>query len=560
MDDVYRSAEHPGGDTLLLPAGPAAGHVAYHAAFEQDYTSNAYSSQFPSLNANCQPIAVPETDLNIKLKSDAAPTGAEAVIVPADNQEQIAALVNSREKEVTELQTTLAVPLAAFNAKFVWHCIMNIERDCEPAFIEKIKNIHKTFYLPPAIAFYTLWMHFRFWHQLRQVYHTVEALLPPPTNSTAAMSKEARVSLMLYMLAASFANKHLDDFSYRNSSWYEAARLPAASFLQIELLALQELHWSLEITAKEWSNWLLHLRTSNITLERTRPTTQTYHFVVARLIQDAILEAGLEKEELVRMGIASHGQVDGYAYPNGMNVAGELYGGEKKKHFWTENSPTLVASSQGASPPTSEGLHARVNVLHYNKNISEGPYGLHSLQRKLENVQRESIINPQAAVKYIPWDTTLDPVVHVSTRSRSGSGSMGEGIGMGGQSNMDPTMKGGMVLDGDVFGHSRQVSYGQWPRVDSHSGMMTCTDMLAYAGGRGNMQSQQQPGYDYMGVKPQQFDDAGYRRKSLEYNSGLTKGMTMRPFKTCNTVALAQGQGFDNYGFDPLFSAWHMRL
>jgi len=131
MDDVYRSAERPGGDTLLLPAGPAAGHVVYHAALDQDYASNAYSAQFPSLNATCQPMPVPETDLNLKPKSDAAPTGVDAVIVPADNQEQIAALVNSREKEVTELQTTLAVPLAAFNAKFVWHCIMNIERDCE---------------------------------------------------------------------------------------------------------------------------------------------------------------------------------------------------------------------------------------------------------------------------------------------------------------------------------------------------------------------------------------------------------------------------------------------
>jgi len=431
-----------------------------------------------------------------------------------------------------------------------------------PAFIEKIKNIHKTFYLPPAIAFYTLWLHFRFWHQLPQVYYTVEALLPPPTGSTAALSKEARVSLMLYMLAASFANKHLDDFSYRNSSWYEAARIPAASFLQIELLALTELHWSLEITAKEWSNWLLHLRTSNITLERTRPTTQTYHFVVARLIQDAILEAGLGKEELVRMGIAPHGQLDGCICPKGMNVVGESYGGEKKKPIWTETSPTLVASSQGASPPTSEGLYTRVNVHPHNKNIAEGPYGLYALQRKLENVQRESVMNPQAAVKYIPWDTSLDPVVHVSTRSRSGSGSMEEGVGMGGRSNMDTMMKGGMgtemVLDGDIFGHSRQVSYGQWPRMDSYNGMITCADVLTHAG-RGNMQTQH-PGYDYMGTKTQQFDDSGCGTKSLDYTGGLSKGLTTRPLKTCNTVAFSQGQGFDNYGVDPLFSAWPMRL
>lgn len=68
--------------------------------------------------------------------ADAVPA---AISVPTDvqknNQEQISALVNSREREVNELQTTLAVPLAHFNAKFIWHCIMNIERDCECVFI-----------------------------------------------------------------------------------------------------------------------------------------------------------------------------------------------------------------------------------------------------------------------------------------------------------------------------------------------------------------------------------------------------------------------------------------
>jgi hypothetical protein len=131
MDDVYRLAERPGGDTLLLPTLPAAGHVLYHAGLDQEFASNAFSAQFPTLNVNSQPIPAPEQDFNIKPNSDAVSTGADATTMPADNQEQITALVNSREKEVTELQTTLAVPLAAFNAKFVWHCIMNIESDCE---------------------------------------------------------------------------------------------------------------------------------------------------------------------------------------------------------------------------------------------------------------------------------------------------------------------------------------------------------------------------------------------------------------------------------------------
>ena len=135
MDDIYRTAERPGGDTLLLHTLPAPSHVLYHAGLDQDYTSNGFPVPFPTLNASSQAIPAPEPDFNIKPSCDAVPTGADVATVPADNQEQIAALVNSREKEVTELQMTLAVPLAAFNAKFVWHCIMNIERDCEYVYI-----------------------------------------------------------------------------------------------------------------------------------------------------------------------------------------------------------------------------------------------------------------------------------------------------------------------------------------------------------------------------------------------------------------------------------------
>ena len=63
--------------------------------------------------------------------NDAAPGASVTVDVQKNNQDQIAALVSSRDREVTQLQTTLAMPLAHFNAKFIWHCIMNIEQDCE---------------------------------------------------------------------------------------------------------------------------------------------------------------------------------------------------------------------------------------------------------------------------------------------------------------------------------------------------------------------------------------------------------------------------------------------
>lgn len=311
----------------------------------------------------------------------------------------------------------------------------------------------------------------------------------------------------------------------------------------MELRALQELQWSLEISAKDWSNWLLHLRTSNITLERTRPTTQRYHFVVARLIQDAILEAGLEKEELAKMGISP--KLSELSFVTNRNSLIEV-----KKSMWNDTSPTLVASSQGSSPPVGETLHTRVNVnSNGDKNIADGPYGLYALQRKLENVQRDAILNPKSDIKYIPWDTSLDPVVHVQgfgSRSRSGSGSTGRLSGdqikaQQGTNNCvyDTSMSMGMN------GHSYHISYGQWggrhPQMDAYGSggaAMTCADVL----GRG---------YDYPSLKP------------LDYSDNGTKGMTMiRPLKTCNTVALAQGQGFDNTSnFDPMFpTSWTMRL
>lgn len=468
-----------------------------------------------------------------------------AVTVPTDmqknNQEQIAALVSSREREVTELQTTLAVPLAHFNAKFIWHCIMNIERDCEPAFLEKILTIHKTFYLPPAVSFYALWLHFRFWDQMPQVYYTAEALLPPATNSTASLTKAARVAIILYMMAASFANKHLDDFSYRNSSWYEAARMPGADFLQIELLALKELHWSLEISSKDWSNWLLHLRTSNITLERTRPTTQTFHFVVARLIQDAIIASGNNED--------SFGQAGAYGRYGGRH---QIVTDVKKPNLWQDSSPTLVASSHGASPPATDGLHARVNG-----NIADGPYGLYALQRKLESVQRD----PTAfqAPKYIPWDTSLDPVVHVQSRSRSNSGS-----GMG--PLMGEEMKGAAFFDsvngvrrgrnGTKHGHS--PSEGQWPRQ---------SDMY---GGGGYHGEYGKPvalgptnGYGMLfgggSYGPVSCEDvlSGRRGAQPILDHTGSKGMLVRPFKTCNVAEVP----FVGYAIvDPALVSWQMRL
>lgn len=64
-----------------------------------------------------------------------APASQDApILIPKDNNindDQLAALVSSREREVTDLQSTLSLPLATFNAKFIWHYIMNIEPDCE---------------------------------------------------------------------------------------------------------------------------------------------------------------------------------------------------------------------------------------------------------------------------------------------------------------------------------------------------------------------------------------------------------------------------------------------
>ena len=139
-EDAFTGAIAHGAATLPLSAQgmsqaqshpPSKTRDSYSPSYYQDpYAedqSRCFSADFQSPD--------PEADLNSKPVTEVGP----AVTVPTDmqknNQEQIVALVNSREREVSELQTTLAVPIAHFNAKFLWHCIMNIERDCEYVFI-----------------------------------------------------------------------------------------------------------------------------------------------------------------------------------------------------------------------------------------------------------------------------------------------------------------------------------------------------------------------------------------------------------------------------------------
>lgn len=170
---------------------------------------------------------------------------------------------------------------------------------------------------------------------------------------------------------------------------YEAARLPAKEFLDVELLALKELSWSLEISALEWNKWLHYLRTANISLERTRPTTENYHFVLARLLQDAIIATG-DKDEIA------------------------IWKRGRQRNRLTAVGVGLWDSYEGASTA----------------NEVEGPFGLYALQQKLDRMNqsvREVAIPSEAVpLKFIPWDTSLDPVVHVQPRARSGSGTGGE--------------------------------------------------------------------------------------------------------------------------------------
>jgi hypothetical protein len=322
--------------------------------------------------------------------------------------------------------------------------------------------------------------------------------------------------------------------------------MPSQDFLQIELLALKELHWSLEISSKDWSNWLLHLRTSNITLERTRPTTQTFHFVVARLIQDAIIASG-DNDELFKAGMAG-----GYGrYGGGKH---QIVTDMKKPNLWQDSSPTLVASSQGASPPATDGLHARANG-----NIADGPYGLYALQRKLENVQRDAAFH---APKYIPWDTSLDPVVHVQSRSRSGSASgphvggepKGVGLTLGGVNSIsDPA--GGSRHGRNAIKHGHSPSDGQWPRPsESYGGFHTEYSKTATGPTNGY-------GIPFGGGSfgPISCEDvlAGRRGTQSILDHTGSRGMLVRPLKTCN---ITEGPYAGYTVVDPALLSWPGRL
>ena len=65
------------------------------------------------------------TALQNKTKNDRKPAP------PPVDHDSLAALVSSRERDVKRLLATLATPLANWNAKFIWHCIMKLQGPCE---------------------------------------------------------------------------------------------------------------------------------------------------------------------------------------------------------------------------------------------------------------------------------------------------------------------------------------------------------------------------------------------------------------------------------------------
>lgn len=135
MEDTFIGPDASADRTLLLPA--AARSQAHHAPVvsSQVYVQSDLQEQIEAAQGLLFQMDPQSAGADAVLNMKSFIEAGAAVTVPTDmqknNQEQIAALVNSRERDVNELQATLAVPLASFNAKFIWHCIMNIEHDCE---------------------------------------------------------------------------------------------------------------------------------------------------------------------------------------------------------------------------------------------------------------------------------------------------------------------------------------------------------------------------------------------------------------------------------------------
>ena len=216
-----------------------------------------------------------------------------------------------------------------------------------------------------------------------KLYFTIENRLPATFG--AGLGKEARISVFMFYLAVLFANKHLDDFSYRNSSWcvschlsavlhtlipadrYEAAGVPAADFLQFELVALGELKWSLEITSDEWINWIDYLQSSNTQLECSAPIHQSYHWAIGNALYEALVAMRLLRSS----GSACSGSSAGSA-----------------SH----------ASSASASPQLPPHTTEIPELYPYCQPTSQ-----------------------PAPVKHIPWDTSEDPIVEVRSHRRSSS-------------------------------------------------------------------------------------------------------------------------------------------
>lgn len=143
--------------------------------------------------------------------------------------------------------------------------------------------------------------------------------------------------------------------------------MPAADFLQFELVALGELKWSLEITSDEWINWIDYLQSSNTQLECTAPIHQSYHWAVGNALYEALVAMRL------------------------LRSSGSAYSGSSA-------GSASHASSASASPQLAPHTSEIPELLPY----------------------RQPAVQP-APVKHIPWDTSEDPVVVMRSHRRSSS-------------------------------------------------------------------------------------------------------------------------------------------
>lgn len=123
-----------------------------------------------------------------------------------------------------------------------------------------------------------------------KIPHT-SPLYPPATSQSALQSTSAPFKLLLAALVV--ANKHLDDNSFRNSTFATVANVALPEVNALEYSLLNALHFDVNVATETWMTWLRDLDTQQATISSESSFTTCAHI---RAVIDGVIGQQYEQD------------------------------------------------------------------------------------------------------------------------------------------------------------------------------------------------------------------------------------------------------------------------